>query len=91
MSEAVALQDGYQGSRTVLSGTDAHTAAADGHAGWKVIQILADGTTFSVLTDADNVGGALVGETFDKGDFLFGRFTAVTRSAGKYRMFRGTV
>jgi hypothetical protein len=89
MGAAVNLTDGYRGTRTVLSGTTAHTAEADGHTGWTAIQILEDGTTFSVLTDAGEAGESLQPETFAKGDILFGIFTAVTRSAGKYRMYVG--
>lgn len=85
------LTDGYRGTRTVLSGTTAHTAETDGHTAWTAIQILADGTTFSVLTDAGEVtgGASLTSKTFDKGDIIFGIFTHVTRSAGEYRMYVG--
>jgi hypothetical protein len=91
MGAAVNLTDGYRGTRTVLSGTDDHTAEADGHTGWTVIQILADGTQFTTLTDAGEVegGGDLTAKTFDKGDILFGIFTHVTRAAGEYRLYVG--
>jgi hypothetical protein len=88
---AVDLRPGHRGfTRLVGSGTDAHTATADGHDGWGEIQILEDDTAFSVCTNADAISGsdAYTGRTYAKGTILHGRFTAVTRSAGSYILYR---
>lgn len=90
MNTGVIIRDHHFGNRTE-TGTTALTAAA--HSGpWKSIQVLAD-TVFATLTDtdaaADGDEDVMTGFTVPAGQILYGRFTAVTLTSGKVRMYQG--
>jgi len=51
---------------------------------FKVIQIVDDGTTFSDLTMLDSTNIALAeAATYNKGEYIYGRCTGFTVSAGR--------
>lgn len=83
----VDVRNGKGKCRAVTSGTTALTA--DAHDGpWSEVQIIEDDTAFSVLTNSLNAGDALTGRNFKEGMVLYGNFTAVTRSAGAFILYK---
>lgn len=82
--QSVDIRAGHRGNRTETGVT---ALDAETHNGpWSEIQIL-EAATFATLTDAQGTGDAMTGFAIAAGITLFGRFTNVTLTSGKIRLY----